>query len=82
MTETEELSEGTMSLVESAVRESDSLSRNDSLDDKLCHLARTYLIAERYGSAELSEKVDEYTDTQAEAEAKQEKLKEKIRDNV
>lgn len=82
MTEKEELSADTMSLVESAVNESDSLSRSDSLDDKLSHLARTYLIAERYGSAELSEKVEEYTDTQAEAEAKQERIKEKIRRNV
>jgi len=44
MTETEELSQETMELVQKAVRESEHLSDGDSLDDVFHRMATTYLI--------------------------------------
>lgn len=79
MTETEELSPETMELVAKAVRQSEKLSDGDSLDDVLAHMARTYLIANRYGGDELAAEAEEYTDT--EAEAKQKEIKQKILSN-
>lgn len=67
MAEVEELSQTTTELLEKAVRESAKLSKGDSLDRVLAHLARTYLIANMH-SEELAD-LEEASDLAAEKRA-------------
>lgn len=75
--ETEELSPATCELLSKARTRSDELDDDASMDRTLEHIAKSYLIANRYGE----ELTEEHTDLASEAAQERKRLRQWIRDD-